>query len=482
MSNLINVGAERALIAGLCQHGYNAFIDINQFVDINTFTVPQNQMMYRCLSTLFEQGVTNVDIASIITIAKTLNYDELLTKEKKDLEYIQALFDFPIYAPNVKNQAIVLMNLYVARQYQLRHKEAYQKLNEIKGDEGLDQIIALSEGAILNMVSELGVLTDDDPKLIFEDIEEYITEKMDNPVDCIGVPTPFPIYNSVIGGGLRPGITLLVARPKNGKSTIAKDVGVYVSSKYDYPVLYIDTEMDESEQKDRSIATASRTNISRVETGNVSDREREKILKEIQQLKGLKFYHKHVGGRSFDSIMSIIKRWIHKVVGFDENNIPNKHIIIYDYFKLMDTEELKSSGLSEHQALGYQFQTLSNFCKQYQSPVLAFGQTNRDGINNDTSAVIAQSDRLLWFCISAFLFKRKTSEEIAEDGHTNGNTKFVQIESRHGNRLDAGDWINFQFDLEYSTVRELDTHHNAVKKARKPDSGFNLDEPDEYDD
>lgn len=464
-----DVGAERALIAGLCQHGFETYIDVSQIIDVNTFTVTNNQMMYKCLTTLFDSGVQKLDIPSIISVAKTLNYDELLTKEKKDLEYLRSLFNFPIHKENVKNQAIKIMNLHVARSYQLKFKEAYDRLEEIRGNEGINHIIKMAEAPIFEMMAELGVLSDEEPKLIFDDIEEYMQNKFDNPVDCIGVPTPFPIYNSFIGGGLRTGITLLCARPKNGKSTIAKEVAVHVTSKHNIPVLYIDTEMDESEQKDRTVAGIAKVNIGRVETGKVTDKEKEKILKEIKQLKGLKFYHKRVGGKDFDTILSLIRRWIHRVVGFGENGLPKQHVVIYDYFKLMDTGDLKN--MQEYQAIGFQFQQLNDFCKKYQTPVLAFAQTNRDGIANDTTAVISQSDRLLWFCISAWLFKRKTADEMAEDGHENGNTKFIQLESRFGGRMD-GDYINFQFDGEYSTMRELCTQKMAVKRARTKDAGF----------
>src|SRR5690606_17026985 len=40
-----------------------------------------------------------------------------------------------------------------------------------------------------------------------------------NPVDCIGIPTPWPRFNHAIGGGLTSGgVTLIAARPKKGKA------------------------------------------------------------------------------------------------------------------------------------------------------------------------------------------------------------------------------------------------------------------------
>ena len=466
-----DIGAERALIAGLCQYGYEAYVDISEFIDVKVFTSTHNQILFHCLKNLFDHGTTKVDLPSLISAANTLNYGEILTKEKKDLEYLRSLFQFPSHLENVKNHAAKVLNLHAVRVAQSKLKHAYDQLSEFTGNKGINEIIKIAEQPIFDLMQELGSFADDEPTLIFADIEEYITDKMDNPVDCIGIPTPFPIYNTYIGGGLRPGISLMVARPKQGKSTIAKEVSIYISGKHKIPVLYIDTEMDDHEQKDRSIAGIAQVDIARVETGRVTDKEREKILKEIRRLKGLKFYHRRVGGKDFDSILGIIRRWIHKTVGFGPDGKANPHVVIYDYFKLMDTGDM--GKMQEYQALGYQFQKFSDFCKKYQTPVLAFGQTNRDGIDNDTSAVIAQSDRLLWFCISAWLYKRKTADEIAEDGPENGNMKLIQIESRFGDRLD--DYINMQANLKYSSITELSTQKMAVRKAQQRDTGFEQD-------
>ena len=43
-------------------------------------------------------------------------------------------------------------------------------------------------------------------------------------------------------------------------------------------------------------------------------------------------------------------------------------------------------------------------------------QLNRDGIDEESTAVASGSDRILMYCISFTIFKQKSDEEIAEDG------------------------------------------------------------------
>ena len=41
-----NPASERAVIAGLIKHGAEAFIDVDDIIDINAFIVEENQILY----------------------------------------------------------------------------------------------------------------------------------------------------------------------------------------------------------------------------------------------------------------------------------------------------------------------------------------------------------------------------------------------------------------------------------------------------
>ena len=76
---------------------------------------------------------------------------------------------------------------------------------------------------------------------IHQGVKEYIQNVESNPVDIVGLSTGYPRFDIQIGGGLRNGtITLLGARTGFGKSLFSVNVGVYVASKLQIPVLYLD--------------------------------------------------------------------------------------------------------------------------------------------------------------------------------------------------------------------------------------------------
>ena len=65
-------------------------------------------------------------------------------------------------------------------------------------------------------------------------------------------------------------------------------------------------------------------------------------------------------------------------------------------------------------------------------PLLTACQLNRtaEGGNDDSSA-IAQSDRLQWFASQVGIFRRKTIEEIADDGIEFGSHKYIELATRY---------------------------------------------------
>jgi hypothetical protein len=89
--------------------------------------------------------------------------------------------------------------------------------------------------------------------------------------------------------------------------------------------------------------------------------------------------------------------------------------------------------------------------------VLSFIQLNRDGIDRESTDVIAGSDRVLWLVTNFTVYKIKSPEEIADIGPEHGNRKLVPISARHGEGIDPGDYINIHFQGKFGRIREGET-------------------------
>jgi archaellum biogenesis ATPase FlaH len=328
--------------------------------------------------------------------------------------------------------------------------------------------LGIAEESIFDFTSMLSD-SDESPTKMFDDAPEYLEELCESPVDQIGISTGFNRYDFAIGGGLRRGtVNVIGARPKTGKTLLADNMGIHIA-KQGVPVLNLDTEMRKEDHQHRMIAMLSGVAINDIETGKFAESplQKQKVMDAAQEVKEIPYYFKSIGGMSFEDQLSIMRRWIAKVVGVNDKGKAKDCVIIYDYLKLMDSGEIRGD-MKEFQILGFMMTALHNFSLRYEVPVLSFVQLNRDGINKETTDTASGSDRIIWLCSNFSIYKHKSDEEIAKDGPEHGNRKLVPVIARHGEGLEDRDYINIKMQ-------------GAIAKITEGKTAFELEDTD-YDD
>jgi len=434
--------AERAILAGIYKYGEDAYLDVADIVQDSSFTIDSNSIIFKCLKHICENNRGTIDIASIYSVAQDLGVAHVLSK-KEEAQHLKAIIDFPVSLENVRKFAAKIRKLEIARLLRQQLENAGDKLLEINGNEPITSILGIAEDAVFNFSSLLND-TDNNPIVIGKDIDDYIRSLEENKVDQIGIPTGFPIYDQAIGGGLRKGtVNVIAARPKIGKTLLSDNIGFHIAHQHKIPVLNMDTEMNTVDHINRVLAMMTEIEINAIETGKFAESsdKKSKILEAANDLKSTRLFYKSIAGKPFEEQLSVMRRWILKEVGLNDDGTAKQCVIFYDYLKLMDSQGM-SQDLKEYQVLGFMMTSLHNFAVRYQVPIVAFIQLNRDGISKESTDTASGSDRIIWLCSNFTIFKRKSDEEIAEDGPTQGNRKLVPLVSRHGGGLDDNDYIN----------------------------------------
>lgn len=465
---LADIGAERAVLAGLFNYGIDSYIELSTLIDHNTFGHHNNQVIYKCAEKVL-QDEAQIDLPAILSAASQLNVSEVVNT-KKELEYIKSLFDFPIKKDNVIHFAAQIKKFEFARKIKKLAAKIGKDVESVNGTESIDDIIGIIENPVADFLRE----DDSNQKTekIGEGVDEYVDFLAENKCDQIGVPTGFPRYDLAIGGGLRRKcVDLVSARPKVGKSVFADNVALSVAGK-GTPVLMLDTEMSKEDHLNRIIANLTGIPVNDVSTGKFTedDEKYDRVNKAVKHIKEIPYTYASVAGAPFEQILNVIKRWVIQEVGTDENGRANDCVVVYDYLKLMSSSSI-TNNIQEYQALGFQITSLHNLAVKYDFPCLSFVQLNRDGITKESTDTVSGSDRLIWLCTSFSIFKAKSAEELAEDGPKAGNRKLVPIVARHGAGLDDGNYINMQMQGEYTRLTELKTR-NEFKIEPNIDTGM----------
>ena len=116
MTTLQNIAAERAVLAGLCCYGIDAATDIEGILDSTSFIQESNQIIYKCIMEVFKSSDA-IDISSILSSSSSLGFYDILNT-KQEMEFLRAVFNFPIKLENVRPNAIKLRKLQLGRDIQ----------------------------------------------------------------------------------------------------------------------------------------------------------------------------------------------------------------------------------------------------------------------------------------------------------------------------------------------------------------------------
>jgi len=466
-ADLSNLPVERAVLAGICQFGLEVYVELD-FIESDYFTHELNQIIFSCLQDIISSN-QKIEYLTIFSTAQKLGVFELINKNT-EMGFIRSLFNFPVNKDNIPKFAAKLAKLKLARDIKIALKKSDKSIEKITGDEPVEEIIGLAEKPISEVTTEAYKEHSNKTMLVGENIDEYVQYLIDNPSNYLGIPTGLNRFDEACGGGIRrKSVCLIGARTGVGKSVISTNVALHVSSKLNIPVLYLDTEMDIGDQRNRMLANISGVKINDIAKGKFANSfmHRESVIRAAGYLKSIPYHYISIAGQPFDNVLNIIKKWVHQYVGFDENGRTNDCLIIYDYFKLMSSAGL-SAAMQEYQALGFQITKMNDFCIQYDVPCLSFVQLNRE-------EEIAQSDRLQWLAATVAKFQVKSDEEVADDGEQNGNRKIVFIKHRHGEGLESGDYINIKMNGSCAKIVEGYTRNQlkaGVKDAEDDNAPF----------
>jgi len=441
---------ERMLLHGIIANGKEQYSETIDILSERAFEVFENKILYGACKALFE-GNQDINITAVLSTAISMglakdNLDEVFAVPAPKLTEARSL------ASKLKSRLVIKESVGL-------HRTAIDKLSQMSATENINQIFSVSEAALFDLIAKFSSSQDDIIKLgnVARDIVNFWG---DNPSENIGLPTPWPKFNKSIGGGMRTGVTLVGTRSGVGKTFFATITANYLTD-LAVPVLILDTEMEYKDILPRILANTSEVSINKIESGlfNQSDFDKKAIEGALNQLAKSPFYYKSIAGKSFDEIMSIVRRWIYTTVGINKEGRANQCLVIYDYFKIMDSGDI--GDMAEFQAMGFQISKLTDFCKAYDFPCLSFVQLNRDGVAKEGTDVIAQSDRLLWLCNSFSLLKVKTKEEMELHGWNNGNRKLITLKSRYGGEHSSGEFISMQFNGEFASLKEVVEKDNS---------------------
>lgn len=438
---IYNLELEKQLLAGLIKDSDN-LADISSFIDSDDF-YSQESNLHKTIFTIIKQAYQSGDDIDEIIIGQRISSMGLSFQDNLNpSDYIKSLALRKVPSGNVVKTAKELKKVSVRRGIYKAAQDIAKEMKSISPETAYHDIVEKADH-LYNSRINLYETGEDLPVNIYDEMEDMIEDRGNNPVTEFGMMGPHEKTNKMYGSLLRPGnITVVVARSGVGKTQFCMHYASWVGAKYDVPILHFDNgEMSKEELIMRQCSSMSGIPMHLLESGKwrqAGDDVVKKVRDTWAKIKKLKFYYYNVGGMDVDSMVNTLKRFYLSKVGRG-----NKMVFSFDYIK---TTSEGSANKNEWQLVG---EMVDKFKKCVQKDILHDGlpiipmitsvQSNRYGITNnrnaqnvvDDESIVSLSDRIIQFCTHMFILRNKTADEIELEGSQFGTHKLVNIKSRH---------------------------------------------------
>lgn len=445
---IYNLELEKQLLAALIKEPEN-YIEVANFISAKDF-YSEDSNLHSTIFTIIKQSIDAGESIDEIIIAQRVGALGLSFEDRVNpSDYIRSLGMRKVPKGNLVKTAKELKKYTIRREIFESAQDIAKRMKSITPESSYSDIIEQADNAYNSKIN-LYEIGNDIPENIYDEMEQWVEERGNNPKVEFGMMGPHKKLNEIYGSLLRPGnITVIVARSAAGKTSFVMDYSTKVSIKYNVPVLHFDNgEMSKEELIMRQCAALSGVPMHLIETGEWRKAGQEvvdKIRAVWPKVKTMKFYYYNVGGMDVDSMIKTLKRFYYGKVGRG-----NPMVFSFDYIK---TTSESTSGKSEWQVVG---EMVDKFKKCIQKEILHEGnpvipmitsvQSNRSGIVNnrqaqnvvDDESIVSLSDRITHFCSHMFILRHKTVDEIEAEGRGFGTHKLICVKSRHLGKDIAG--------------------------------------------
>ncbi len=433
---------ETNLIAGLLKRP-NEYLTIQSFFS-EADIYSEDSLLRRTILSLIRQAVEKGEGDSIDAMIVAQRLETLGIKFDEDIpvgQFVESLALRNIPEGSVYKAAVELKKLSERRKLLKAMADASEKLKQLPRSASLTEIQDVVDK---DVNSKMGAIDsgEDEAVNIYDSMQEFIETDPEVSDELFG---PFEKVNKIYGSLVNPGnIITVTSRSGSGKTTLAMEYCSYVGAKYDIHVLHFDNgEMSMQELQQRQVAMHSgvpmyllRQQKWRHAGPEIVEKVR-KVWGDIKKKK-YKFFYKSVAGMSADEMVAYAKKFYYSTVGRG-----NKMIISFDYIK---TTSQLGGNLTEWQVVGEIVDKFKKFVQRDivfdKKPMISLFtsvQSNRSGITNnkssdeiiDNESTVSLSDRIIQFSSHMFILRKKTMDEILEEGIEFGTHKFICIKARH---------------------------------------------------
>jgi replicative DNA helicase len=445
---IFSLEIEQQFLATLLQYPEN-YVQIADFITHKDFYSEKskvNSTVFSVTKQILEKG-EDIDPSVVIDRVNSLGIS--FGENLSIFDYIHALGMRKTSEKALTSLAKELKKYAVRREIYESARNVAKEMKEIDPSSSYSEIVNTADVTFNKKINfyESGAST---PSNIMSEMADLIEERGNNPIEEFGLEGPYPKTHDIYGSLVRPGnITVAVARSGVGKTTLCMDLATKLAMMHGVPILHFDNgEMSKEELIMRQCSALSGVPMHLLETGKWrqdSAETVERVRSVWAKIKPLQFYYYGVGGMDVDEMITVLKRFYYSTVGRG-----NKMVFSFDYIK---PHRGGSHMMATHEKIGFMMDAFKSAIKEeilHEGepiiPMVTSVQSNRFGITHnrnsdsvvDDESIVSLSDHITQYCSHMFILRKKTMDELEQEGELFGTHKLICIKPRHLGRDFAG--------------------------------------------
>lgn len=421
--------AEVAILGGVLIDGNTSAAYMPQ-LDSDDFHTPGHKYLFEAMRELFVRAEP-IDIVTVVTELEKRGTLEFAG----GLDYVTRLVNA---VPSVANSEYYFG--IVKKQTRLRSliKIAQQIADEAYALDPQDNALMHAEAALYKL-AEQGSRTKLAPvKGFVDEALDDIQKRQQNRDAYRGVPTGFPYFDMILGGGFqRSDLIILAARPGQGKTTFAMNCAVNAAlsrrpdTKKPYVVAVFSLEMSAVQLARRMLCSVGNVDMSSANRATVDGKGWNRLYDAQKQLGPTKLFIDESGDITPAEVLSKC-RTLKRTEGLD--------FVLIDYLQLMQSGRRLDNFVREIAEIT---RSLKLAAKELDVPILLLSQMSRDIDKRKDKDKTAQLSDLrdsgaIEQDADIVLFLERTSKEMQAENTDNdktvttGNTVFLNV-AKHRN-------------------------------------------------
>ncbi len=282
---------------------------------------------------------------------------------------------------------------------------------------------------------------------VFHEYFEALEQRSLSPETVTGLPTGFTDLDELTHGLQKGDLVIVAARPSMGKTAFAMNLGFYAAVQTQVPVVVFSLEMPKGHIAMRLLCSQGQVDTHKLQTGHLEQQDWDNLSVAAAKIMDAPIFIDDQGGITCGHIRRIAKQ-----IEFEKGSLG---LIIIDYLQLMQGTSRTNSREQEISEISRNLKTIA---KEFNAPVVALSQLNRDlERRNDKrpmmadlreSGAIEQDADIIMFIYRDEVYHEETEDqgiaEIIVAKHRNGEigtkrlafigkyTKFANLTLRDG--------------------------------------------------